>query len=196
MIWFTSDTHFSHRRVIDYGKRPYANVEQMNEALIENWNSCVKKNEHIYVLGDFSFAGKDYTRHVLSRLNGFKILCKGNHDRDNEVMLDLGFNKVLENEKIKIGHTEVFISHYPYHPIQQHNTWNGKVMLHKMDENVDNRYLHKRILDDGKTWLLHGHVHTSWKIKDRMINVGVDQWNWRPVGHERLLEIINGGRRD
>ena len=168
----------------------------MKEALINNWNTCVKKNEHIYVLGDFSFGDKEYTRQVLSRLNGYKILCKGNHDRDTESMLELGFDKVVENERIRIGHTDVLISHFPYHPVTQHNTWQGRVVLHKMDDGVDGRYLHKRILDDGNTWLLHGHVHTAWKIKERMINVGVDVWDWKPVSHERLLEIIKGGRRD
>lgn len=196
MIWFTADTHFNHRNVIQYCNRPYKDTKEMDAAMIENWNNCVKTSEHVYVLGDFAMANKEYIEKILNQLKGFKILVKGNHDKDSKVMLELGFDKVVENERIKIGNTDVLVSHFPYHPVTQHNTFGDKVILHKMDESVDDRYLHKRILDDGKSWLLHGHVHIAWKIKGRMINVGVDQWNMRPVGHERLLEIIEGGRRD
>lgn len=196
MIWFTSDPHFAHRNVIQYCNRPWENTKLMDESLIENWNKCVRKKDHIYVLGDFAFAGKEYTKSILSRLNGFKILVKGNHDKDAKTMLELGFDKVVENERVRIGNVDVLLSHFPYHPVKQHITFGNKIIYHGIDDNVDNRYLHKRILDDGKTWLLHGHVHQAWKVRERMINVGVDVWNYKPVGHERLLEIITGGRRD
>lgn len=193
MMYFTSDPHFGHRNVIDYCKRPYANTKEMDQALIENWNATVKKDkEYVYVLGDFAFAGKEYTKEILSKLKGYKILVKGNHDKDAKTMLELGFDRVVENDRIKVGNHNVLVSHFPYHPVRQHVTFNGKVVYQGLDAGVDNRYLHKRILDDGKTWLLHGHVHTAWKVKDRMINVGVDQWDMKPVNHERLLAIIEG----
>lgn len=196
MIWFTSDTHFNHRRVIEYCKRPYGSTEEMDAALIANWNKSIGRKHHVYVLGDFSFGGKDYTKNILSQLNGHKILVKGNHDKETKNMLDLGFSKVVENERIKLGDTHVLLSHFPYHPVTQHNTVGSKVLIHKMDKNVDGRYLHKRILDDGETWLLHGHVHCAWKVKERMINVGVDVWNYKPISHEKVLDIIRGGKRD
>lgn len=196
MIWFTSDTHFGHQKVIDYCKRPFQDVKLMEEALIENWNKRVKKNEQVYVLGDFAFTGREKMKEILSKLKGQKILVKGNHDKDARSMLEAGFQKVVENERIKIGNTSVLLSHFPYHPVTQHITYGDKVLYHGIDKNVDNRYLHKRIIDDGKTWLIHGHVHQHWKVRERMINVGVDVWDYSPVGHERLLEIINGGRRD
>ena len=40
-VFFTSDTHFYHANIINFCKRPFANVETMNEALIENWNAVV-----------------------------------------------------------------------------------------------------------------------------------------------------------
>lgn len=198
MMYFTSDTHFNHKNVIQYCNRPFANTREMDEALIENWNNTVKKdNEMIYVLGDFAFAGKEYTRTILHRLKGIKILVKGNHDKDAKTMLELGFDRVVENERIKVGNHNVLVSHFPYHPVRQHFvSGDDNKVQQVIDEEVDDRYLHKRILDDGKTWLLHGHVHTAWKIKPRMINVGVDQWNMKPVGHERLVEILDGKRTD
>lgn len=200
MIYFTSDTHFNHKNVIGYCNRPYRDTREMDEALIENWNNTVRKdNEHIYVLGDFCFAGKDYTKSIIHRLKGYKILVKGNHDKDVKTMLDLGFDKVIENDRIKVGNHSILVSHFPYHPVTHHiahPTSQGTKITQQIDGTVDGRYLHKRILDDGKSWLFHGHVHTAWKVNGRMINVGVDQWGMKPVGHERLLEIVDGKRTD
>ncbi len=194
-MYFTSDTHFNHKNVIGYCNRPYANTFEMDKALIQNWNNTVKKdNEHVYVLGDFAMCGTKYMKEILSQLKGHKILVKGNHDKDAATMFEMGFDKVVENELISMGNQKVLLSHFPYHPIKQHNTWNDKVVLHQMDDHVDNRYLHKRILDDGKTILLHGHVHQAWKTKgERMINVGVDVWDYKPVNHEQLIALINKG---
>lgn len=196
MMYFTSDLHFNHKNVINYCKRPYADTKEMDKSLIENWNNTVKKdNELVYVLGDFAFCGKQYMTAILSQLRGKKILVKGNHDPKAHVMLECGFDEVIENDRIKIGNHSVLVSHFPYHPVTQHFVMGDRIQQ-SIDKEVDDRYLHKRILDDGKTWLLHGHVHTAWKVNGRMINVGVDQWNMKPVGHERLLEIINGKRTD
>ena len=114
-------------------------------------------------------------------------------------VLDLGFDKVIENDRLKVGNHSILVSHFPYHPVTSHfatKTAQGTKVQQSLDGTVDGRYLHKRILDDGKSWLFHGHVHTAWKVNDRMINVGVDQWGYKSVGHERLLEIVDGKRND
>ena len=54
-VFFTSDTHFYHANIINFCKRPFANVETMNEALIENWNAVVGANDIVFHLGDFCF---------------------------------------------------------------------------------------------------------------------------------------------
>ena len=48
-VWFTSDTHFGHKNVIPYCNRPWETVEEMNEALINNWNSVVKENDIVQI---------------------------------------------------------------------------------------------------------------------------------------------------
>jgi calcineurin-like phosphoesterase family protein len=55
-IWFTSDTHFSHNNIIRYCNRPFSNVEEMDEVLINNWNNKVKQNDDVYHLGDIIFS--------------------------------------------------------------------------------------------------------------------------------------------
>ena len=55
MIWFTSDLHLGHVNVLQFQNRPFADIDEMNEALIANINAKVKKNDELWILGDFSF---------------------------------------------------------------------------------------------------------------------------------------------
>ena len=61
MIYFTADTHFGHENVIRFCGRPYATAAEMDEALIENWNSRVKGNDTVLILQ----SKKDRTNHRL-----------------------------------------------------------------------------------------------------------------------------------
>ncbi len=175
MLWFTSDLHIGHRKVIEFCNRPYADVDEMHEGIIANWNARVRKNDIVYVLGDVSFTNATKTKEVMDRLKGRKILILGNHDAAAHKMLAMGFDEVYENHKIKIAGREILLSHFPYYPA--------------VDSGEDRRYLHKRITDDGG-WLLVGHVHTAWAQKDKMINVGVDVRDYAPMSHEKILAII------
>ena len=82
MIWFTSDLHLGHRAAISMCERPFETVEEMNEILICNFNSYVKKNDTVYILGDIAHRSPIADVNLMiDRLNGKKILCKGNHDK-------------------------------------------------------------------------------------------------------------------
>lgn len=81
--WVTSDLHFWHKGVLGFcpDTRPWENVEEMNEGLINHWNSLVGVNDEVLFLGDFSFKAKDATLEILGQLNGNITFVYGNHDR-------------------------------------------------------------------------------------------------------------------
>lgn len=79
--WFTSDLHFGHARVIEYSNRPFRNVDEMDAALIDNWNAFVQSGDQVHVVGDFSFHKPERTLSILSSLQGQIGLVLGNHDK-------------------------------------------------------------------------------------------------------------------
>lgn len=62
------------------------------------------------------------------------------------------------------------------------------------DSHDQDRYVTHRPMDNG-SWRLHGHVHGRWQLRDRMINVGVDVWDYKPVAEERIAILIAGTAR-
>lgn len=192
MIWFRADDHFYHNKVIAFCNRPFASLDEMHAHMIAEHNKRVNKKDHVYFLGDFSFSGTTKTTDILSKMNGYKILIKGNHDMAAHKMIACGFNEVHENIHFMLpGGQTVFLSHFPYHPMSSYKNHDGIIETQYEDDGSDRRYLHKRIVDDGSSWLLHGHVHEDWKINGRQINVGVDQWDYKPVSVEQILTLMN-----
>lgn len=189
MIYFTSDLHFWHKNVIRYCSRPFSTVEEMNEIMIKNWNDTVKPDDIVYCLGDFSLAMRPVEAYT-SRLNGVKYLVPGNHDfchsyhkksrnkenRDKwiEQYERHGWKVLPEQTTLDIpGVATVNMCHHPY------------VLIGPGDD----KYERWRPKDDGR-WLLCGHVHEKWKVVGRMINIGVDQWNFKPVPITEIEKII------
>jgi calcineurin-like phosphoesterase family protein len=69
-IWFTADHHFGHANILRYCKRPFADVEEMNAALVENWNRVVTKGDTVYHLGDLFLLPPVEATKLRARLNG------------------------------------------------------------------------------------------------------------------------------
>jgi len=176
MLFFTSDNHFGHKNVIKYCDRPFKDVHTMNRTMIENWNATVGVKDTIIHVGDFSFAAKSLTRTILQKLNGYKILVRGNHDKSASQMLSLGFDVVCNSLNMRIGGENVHICHYPYAP-------------KKNEPQVDLRYMDRRPPDTGG-WLIHGHTHNRWKLFKKQINVSVENWDYKPVSIDELAKII------
>ena len=114
-LFFTSDTHFFHGRIIELCNRPFHSVEEMNEALITNWNRVVPRDGVVFHLGDFAFGGPDEWNSILDRLNGEIHLILGNHDMRmarTEVMDR--FSEVTLQKIISVDGRNILLNHYPF----------------------------------------------------------------------------------
>ena len=174
MIFYTADLHFNHKKIIEYCNRPFSNIEDMNNTIINNWNNKVSKNDTVYILGDFGYVQGKEAKEILSKLNGNKYLIIANHDK---FLNDKSFNKNSFKDiyyycELKDCNKKVVLFLYPIFE------WNG--------------YYHNSIH-------LFGHVHISNKFysnippifKNKAFNVGVDVNNFEPVSLEEILEKEN-----
>jgi calcineurin-like phosphoesterase family protein len=189
--WFTSDLHLGHQNIIRYCGRPFADVAAMNEALIERWNQTVGPDDTVWVLGDVALGNIGESLPLVGRLKGRKLLLTGNHDRCweghgprarqwVERYLEAGFDQIHQGViELTVGDHDALACHFPY----------------RGDSGDADRYVEERPVDDGR-WLIHGHVHERWRQSERMINVGVDAWNMRPVDEATLIAMIERGRAE
>ena len=79
--WAISDTHFGHANILKWGRGEFPTVQEMDEHIIERWNSVVKPGDYVYHLGDV-FCGPtshEYKHNIMTRLAGKKSLIVGNH---------------------------------------------------------------------------------------------------------------------
>lgn len=167
-IFFTSDLHFGHANIIRYCNRPFSSIEEMNEQLIQNWNSTVQPNDTIYILGDVFFCPVDEAVEILTRLNGIKKLVLGNHDKiiRNQTILKTFFSAILPDlHEDKIDGINVVMCHYPL------LTWN--------------RAHHG-------SFMLHGHCHNNIPFdgKSRRMDVGVDAQGYMPVSWSQIKDQL------
>lgn len=196
-IWFTSDEHYGHRKIIEYSSRPFSSLGEMTETIISRHNQCVRTEDVVWHLGDFAMDER-LVKQILPRLNGQHVLVAGNHDKCHAMhkkhlamtqkYIDWGFDRVLQNGKY------YFSGDFPVWVQLSHLPYVGDSVSEKRP-NGEDRFPEFRLRDCGE-WLLHGHVHELWKIRGRMINVGVDQWNFYPVSEMDILGIIKSDGRD
>jgi calcineurin-like phosphoesterase family protein len=174
-ILFTSDTHWSHKRVIEYSNRPFSSAEEMDETLIKNWNRMVRPNDTIYHLGDFAFMKIDKLIPLMNRLNGNLHIILGNHDKE-----------IIRNKKMIFDSVEGIRSIVNYLEIK-HN-------------NIHINLFHYPLLQFNKchygSWALHGHCHGSVIAPGKQVDVGVDsalitgKAEYRPFSIEEIEQFM------
>ncbi len=115
MKFYISDLHFGHENVIKFDGRPFDTVEEMDAALIENWNSVVDKSDEVYVLGDFCWStDRKKWSDLIDKLNGSIHLIKGNHDvKKMPKETKLKFASITDYKEINDNGRRVIMSHYP-----------------------------------------------------------------------------------
>lgn len=186
--FFTSDTHWNHGNILLYCDRPWlqdsdwyeskdtgrrrwvseeikkARTEEMNEAMVELWNSVVEPDDTVKHLGDVFFGigdGRDI-RYWESRLNGKIVYIKGNHDRKNQI------KGMLTSATMKVSGHELFLTHRPPQ--------------------------RKEEIPDFCDAVICGHVHEKWDYTWAdgilVLNVGVDVRKFKPMGLDEVVGEI------
>jgi len=168
VIFFSADCHFNHGNSIDYCRRPFGNVDEMNSEIIKRWNNKVSKDDIVYHVGDFVFKYKGTDNNFEKKLNGKIIHIRGNHDSNNGTKTNI-LNCVLE-----IYGLRVYVVHTP--PSEGRSTDIEKEIVNSCD------------------LVLCGHVHNNWKYKEvfdtPVINVGTDVWNFEPITLNSVLKLL------
>ena len=160
-IYFIADTHFGEDRIRRYENRPFESAKEMDEEIIRRWNTTVGGDDTVYVLGDFGADG--YESEILSRLNGRKILVKGNHDvKENGEYRSFGFDEVYDLPVILDGF------------------W---ILSH------DALYVNENMPYAN----LFGHVHNSPIVKDfskQHYCVSLERTDYFPIAFSKIKRII------
>ncbi len=136
MIYFIADTHFNHTNIIKYCNRPFKNTNEMNEYIIEKWNSIVKDDDIVYHLGDVGFGSVQEVQELIKRLKGTKILLRGNHDFKigTNTWKEIGF---LEVYKKRIILNNLILTHSPIEEIEKNQI---NIFGHIHDKPLDQKF--------------------------------------------------------
>lgn len=181
-IWFTSDTHFGHKNILTFCERPFNSVEEMDEYLINNWNSKVGKDDVVFHLGDFAFASNKRWQELIYKLNGKIYLILGNHDITRwpgTYTMQL-FDRVENQMMLKIDNKyKVYLNHFPFlcYDGTYRNPEDCTIQLHG--------HVHERVGGIGKD---------DQRLQYRFpyqYDVGVDNNNFYPISWEEILKIIH-----
>ncbi|MGN1308081.1 MAG: metallophosphoesterase family protein [Faecousia sp.] len=173
-VFYTSDLHLGHENILwlGYG-RPFKSIQDHDEELICRWNEKVGPEDHVCVLGDFSYRSAVAVHQYLEQMEGHKHLIVGNHDSKwmkNEKAL-AHFESVDESlNALDLDGRHLFLTHIPQIP---------KRVPHAV--------------------MVYGHIHADkpeavWPYlrdlgeRGLALNASVDINNYEPVTFEELVE--------
>ena len=188
-LYFTSDLHFGHEKIIEYCNRPFSSVHEMNKALTENWNSIISDDDLVVIAGDFCLGGKQQWEKYLSHLKGRKILVEGNHDHKIpeylfEIVTPLLNMEVKDNDtekwqRITVCHYAMLSWHQSHKGAWQlFGHWHGKSLLDPKRDDISG--------------FIEEEMHQMTKInKSRQYDVGVDNNRYYPVPYNVIKQIFN-----
>lgn len=172
-IYLTSDLHLGHDRDFVWGARGFNSVEEMNNTLIERWNSIVDDEDDVYILGDLVL-GPIGNVDLLKELKGRIHIVFGNHDTDMRRTIYKELPNVVEADwaiMLKYRKYHFYLTHFP-----------------SMTGNIEKESLKQCTLN------LFGHTHQTEKFFNDlpyMYHVGVDTHNGYPVLLDNIIEEMN-----
>ena len=177
--WLTSDTHWFHENILKYCNRPFPSVYDMNQSLVDRWNSVVGPEDHVYHLGDLCFGTVEKWNWCLEpgRLNGHIHLILGNHDPERvfrpgtmiERFDSIDYQKIL----VADGWT-IILNHFPF-------------------ASFSNNFDHKVIGLSGHTHigpLVDGLDRFVDIYKPNQYDVGCDNNNFTPISLKEVLDRV------
>ena len=178
MIFYIADTHFGHTNALKFDDRPWVDIEEADAEMIKLWNYRVRKDDHVYILGDFTYKSAHDVKWYTDQLNGHLHLIRGNHDKNSETY-ESCFDSVADYgdiaDFIAGQKCRVIMSHY-FMPFYDGHTRNA--------------------------YMLHGHTHKSAEsdleeeLKTQIRDVGIrcEAYNvgcmWQDYMPQTLEEII------
>ena len=181
--WYISDHHLWHENILTYGRRPFSNLKEMHEALLERHNSVVKNNDHVSFLGDVTLWRGGRTQresfiNTLKKYNGHKRLYLGNHDHfPIKVYLEI-FEKIYATWRSDEG---IICSHFPLHPST-------------LGSAIANVHGHIHQNPSPEPVRFDGKEHFDRRLPKKIvpyINVSVEVVNYTPVHLDEILAIVD-----
>lgn len=174
-IFLISDTHFNHGNILSFTDncgarlREFDSVQEMDETMVHRWNSVVRPGDKVYHLGDVAMNKKGLP--ILERLNGEKILIKGNHDKEKLSEYMKYFKDVRGSHQFD----GILMTHIPVHP-NSLGRWPLNVHGHLHSNQVTRDY-HK----------MSGIVQEP---DPRYLCVSVEQINYTPISLEEMKVLV------
>lgn len=159
-VW--SDQHFFHSKVIEFANRPFVDVNDMNNTLIDNYNNTVGHDGIGIWVGDVGFTSNKNINELLDRCHGYKILVIGNHDYNGKKLRNLNFDETHLIYQLSTPSTDLVFTHYPM-------------------DNIELPWVN-----------IHGHLHTVPKLETGNLlhyNVNCEAHNFTPQPLTHLLSM-------
>lgn len=186
-IFVTADHHFGHANIIRFCDRPFETVDEMDRALIENWNKVVGPEDVIYHLGDFTLGGFDMAQQYFKQLNG-KIQVLANHWHHDKRWLPAKYFGPIMLEyptATDIAHVNI-IPPLVVLEIEGMGSEAGRPLAVTLCH-------YPLAVWDRKhygAWHLYGHTHKQDESGEFVLNVGVDCTNYHPIHLGGVLEMM------
>lgn len=196
-IYFSSDWHVGHANCLKFDKRPFKDLDEMHETLVKNFNRYVPKHGITYFLGDMGLCSNGLLKSIVDRLNGTKVLVRGNHDGKMDSMYNAGFDVVIEKAQISIGKEIVTMSHCPLRGVFREDVTGMKNSVEGEMWHGESRHKYKYSFEDFGQFHLSGHIHSRPERKQsrrefhRQYDVGVPANEYCPVSISKIQRWIS-----
>ena len=179
-VFLVSDTHFGHAGVCRFTRtdgvtklRPWDNADEMDEAMVKAWNERVKPNDKVYHLGDVVMSRRSLS--IMDRLNGNKVLIRGNHD----IFKDEDYRKYFRELRAYHVMNGMILSHIPIH----------SESLGRFGVNIHGHLHANRVMRPAR--VLEEFIdHGCTTIDERYHCVCVEQTNFAPILFEDVIKRI------